>query len=95
MSERHTSDELGEPAITLPPPLDNPLVDLLLLIVLILIAIGGGLKRAIAPKPAPVRTIRLGEPQFAPLSAQDEADAAHLLGSSLADLWAAAPETPQ
>ena len=95
MSESHGSDELSEPAIPLPPPFDNPLVDLLLLIVLVLIAIGGGLKRAIAPRPAPVPTIRLGEPQFAPLSAQDEADAAVLLGSSLADLWAAALETPQ
>ena len=91
MSELHGIDGPGEPP-KLPPPFDNPWVDLLLAIALILLAIGGGLKRAAAPKPAPGPTIRLADPQLAALSAQDEVEAAHLLGASLAELWTAGGE---
>lgn len=87
MSELHHLD-VGESAGLLPPPLDKPLVDLLIAIVVILLAIAAGLKRA----PAPAPTIRLGQPQFAPLSPQDEAEAAQLLGSRLAELWTAGGE---
>ena len=94
MSALHDVDDLGEPPPILPPPFDNPWLDLVLAIALILLAIGSGLKRRVAPEPAPAPapTIRLRPPQFATLSASDEAAAAHLLGSSLAELWTAGGE---
>ncbi len=80
--------------ITLGPPWDNQVFDLVLVLLLILIAIAGGFKRAASSKPV-AKTIRLAEPQFAPLSEPDAADAARLLGTSLAQLMAeGGEETP-
>ena len=67
------------------PPWDNPAFDLLILVVLILLALASRAKRAVRPTPV-APTIRLAAPQFAPLSEPDAADAARLLGSSLAQL---------
>ncbi len=90
------SDELdagttpGSPGL----PWDNPVFDLVLVLLLLLVALAGGFKRVVPSKPV-ARTIQLAPPQFAPLSASDADDAAHLLGSSLAELWTAGgEETP-
>jgi hypothetical protein len=57
-----------------------------IVLLLILLAIAGtALKRKVPSKPV-VRTIRLGAPQFAPLPEPDAADAARLLGTSIAQL---------
>jgi hypothetical protein len=77
------------------PPWDNPVLDLVIVLVLLLIAIAGAaLKRLVPSKPV-ARTIRLGAPQFAPLSEPDAADAARLLGTSIAQLMTeGGEETP-
>ena len=68
------------------PPWDNPVLDFVIVIVLLLIAIAvAAMKRAVPSKPV-VSTIRLSAPQFAPLSEPDAADAARILGTSIADL---------
>ncbi len=90
------SDERDAAGTTnrLGPPWDNPAFDLLILVVLILLALASRAKQAVQPKPV-ATTIRLGAPQFVALSEPDAADAARLLGSSLAGLWTeGGEETP-
>lgn len=60
----------------------------LLIILAILILWISGAFQQIFPPAAPARpaTIRLGAPRLVPMSATDAADAAHLLGSSVAAL---------
>ena len=67
------------------PPSDNRALDLVIVLLLILVAIAGAVKRAVPSKPV-ARTVRLGAPQFAPLSERDADDAARLLGTSIAQL---------
>ena len=88
------SDERDTPGSPnrLGPPWDNPAFDLLILVVLILLALAGRAKRIVRPTPV-APTIRLAEPQLSALSESDAAEAAHLLGSSLAGLWTAGGET--
>ena len=87
-------DAAGTPH-RLGPPWDNPAFDLLILVLLVLLALAGRAKRAVQPKPVVAPTIRLGAPQFTALSGSDAAEAAHLLGSSLAQLMAeGGEETP-
>ncbi len=87
MNER----DAATPSSSSGPPWDNPALALLILVLLILLALASRAKRAVQPRPV-APTIRLGEPQFAALSAQDEAEAAHMLGSNLAELWTAGGE---
>jgi hypothetical protein len=73
-------------------PWDNPKLDLLILVVLILLAIASaGVKWVVPAKPV-ARTIQLGAPQLVPMSDEDTSDAARLLGSSLAQLVRAGGE---
>lgn len=80
--------EQGTPnsASDLQSPGDDRLFDLVVFVLLlILVAIEGGVKRGLQGKPV-AATIQLAEPQHVPLSAHDTAAAAQLLGSGLAQL---------
>lgn len=63
--------------------------DLLTIIALVLLWVSGAFRHVFAPDaPARPSSISLGQPRLIAMSATDAADAAHLLGSSVAALVA-------
>jgi hypothetical protein len=66
---------------------------LLTILTILYLWISGAFEQVFPPATrARPSTIRLGTPRLVAMSATDAADAAHLLGSSVADLLAAAEE---
>ena len=82
MNERNAATTTGSSG----PPWDNPVLDLAIVLLLILVAIAGAAVKRLVPSKPVARTIRLGAPGFAPLSESDADDAARLLGTSIAQL---------
>jgi len=66
---------------------EHPLTLLVLGLVLVYLALTGALERVFAPEPASA-SLPLAVPRLVPLSSADAAEAAQLLGSSVARLWA-------
>ena len=64
--------------------------DFAFIVALLLLWVSGAFRHVFAPDaPARPSSIRLGSPRLVAMSATDAADAAHLLGSSVAALMAA------
>ena len=66
---------------------EQPLALLVLGLVVLFLALTGALERVSASEPA-TAPLRLAAPRLVPLCGEDGAEAAQLLGSSVARLWA-------
>ena len=65
---------------------------LLTILAIVLLWVSGAFQQVFLPAPARPSSIRLGAPRLVAMSAGEAADAAHLLGSSVAALMAADEE---
>jgi len=83
------SDVLGPARV---PVTGSALGDLVLVLVLVLLAITGAFERVFASASSPGSPLQLGAPRVVAMSASEAAEAAHLLGASVAQLWTDHPE---